>query len=63
MMAKVEDQIVEVLRKFQKPLTIVEIAEHVGKPPKKVFSPLRKLFEEGRVDCDIKTRTYKLAKE
>ena len=62
-MGKVEEQIVEVLKKSEKPLTLVEIAEQLGKPPKKVFSPLRKLFEEGKVDCDTKTHTYRLAKE
>jgi len=62
-MGKVEDQIVEVLQRSEKPLTLVEIAEQVGKPPKKMFGPLRKLFEEGRVDCDIRSRTYKLAEK
>lgn len=62
-MGKVEDQILEVLQKTAKPMTIMEIAEQVGKPPKKVFSPLRKLFEAGKIDCDIKNHTYKLAKE
>jgi len=60
---KVEDQIIELLQKAAKPMTLVEIAEQVGKPPKKVFSPLRKLFEEGKVDCDHQSRTYRLAKE
>jgi len=62
-MGKTEDQIVEVLQKSGKPMTLVEIAEQVGKPPKKVFSPLRKLFEEGRVDCDLQNHTYRLSKE
>lgn len=62
-MGKVEDQIIEVLQKSEKPLTLVEIAEQVEKPPKKVFNPLRKLFEEGKVDCDIQSHAYRLAKE
>jgi len=62
-LGKVEDQIVEVLQKSEKPLTLVEIAEQIGKPPKKVFSPLRKLFEESKVNCDIRSHTYRLAKE
>jgi len=62
-LGKTEDQIVEILQKSGKPMTLVEIAEQVGKPPKKVFGPIRKLFEAGKVDCDIKNRTYKLAKE
>ena len=62
-MGKVEDQIIELLQKTAKPLTLVEIAEQIGKPPKKIFSPLRKLFEKGRINCDNQSRTYKLAKE
>ena len=61
-MGKVEDQIVVILQKSPKPLTLVEIAEQIGKPPKKVLNPLRKLFEEGKVNCDIRSRTYRLAK-
>lgn len=59
-MGKTEDQIIGILQKSGKPMTLVEIAEQVGKPPKKVFSPLRKLFEEGKVNCDLRTRTYRL---
>jgi len=62
-MGKNEDQIVEVLKKIGKPMTLVEIAEQVGRPPKKVFSSIRKLFEKGTVDCDHKNHTYQLAKQ
>jgi len=62
-MGKMEDQIVEVLKKSEKPLTLTQIAEQLGKPPKKIFSPLRKLFEANKVDCDQQNRTYKLADE
>lgn len=62
-MGKPEDQVIEVLQKSGKPLTLVEIAEQVGKPPKKVFSLIRKLFESGRVACDHQNHTYTLAKE
>jgi len=61
-LGKVDEQIVEVLKKSAKPLTLVEIADQIGKPPKKVFGPLRRLFEEGRVDCDTQSHTYKLAR-
>jgi len=60
-LGKTDEQIVEVLKKSAKPLTIIEIAEQLGKPPKKIFGPLRKLFEEGRVDCNIQSHTYRLA--
>ena len=62
-MGKTDDQIVQVLKAAGKPLTLVEIAEQMGTPPKKIFSGLRKLFESGRVDRDNKTRTYSLVKE
>jgi DNA-binding Lrp family transcriptional regulator len=62
-LGKNEDQIVEVLKKNSKPMTLVEIAEQVGRPPKKVFSSIRKLFENGTVDCDLKNHTYKLVKQ
>ncbi len=62
-MGKAEDQIVEVLKKSEKPLTLMQIAEQLGKPPKKVFRPLRKLFEANKLSCDPQTRTYKLADE
>jgi DNA-binding IclR family transcriptional regulator len=62
-MGKNEDQIVEVLKKNSRPMTLVEIAEQVGRPSKKVFSSIRKLFENGTLDCDHKNRTYQLAKQ
>lgn len=62
-MGKNEDQIVEVMKKIGKPMTLVEIAEQVGRPPKRVFSSIRKLFESGTVDCDHKNRTYQLAEQ
>ncbi len=62
-MGKAEDLIVSVLQKTGKPMTLVEIAEQAGKPPKKVFSSLRKLFEAGTVDCDLKNHTYQMAKQ
>ena len=62
-LGKIDDQIVEVLRKAGKPLTLTEIAEQAGKPPKKIFSGLRKLFEAGKVKCDLKAHTYTLPEE
>jgi DNA-binding IclR family transcriptional regulator len=44
-------------------MTLTEIAEQAGIPPKKIFSGLRKLFETGKIECDHKARTYTLAKE
>ena len=62
-MGKVEDQIISVLEKSRKPMSLVEIADQIGKSPKNVFKSLRKLFEEGKINCDIKNHQYMLAKE
>jgi len=62
-MGKVDKQIVSLLENSDKPLTLVEIANQIGKPSKTVFKSLRKLFDKGKVDCDAKTRRYTLTKE
>ncbi|MDH5390685.1 MAG: hypothetical protein OEX10_05990 [Candidatus Bathyarchaeota archaeon] len=62
-MGKVEDQIISVLENSKKPLSLVEIADQIGKPTKTVFKSLRKLFEKGKIDCDTKNHQYMLAKE
>jgi len=62
-MGKVEKQIISVLESSKKPLSLVEIADQIGKPPKTVFKSLRKLFDEGKIDCGVKNRVYTLAKE
>jgi len=62
-MGKVEDQIISVLKNSRKPLNLFEIADQIRKPPKTVFKSLRKLFEEGKVDCDVRNRQYTLAKK
>ncbi len=62
-MGKIDEQIMEVLQKAGKPMTLTEIAEQAGTPPKKIFGGLRKLFEAGKIECDHQARTYALAKE
>jgi len=62
-LGKVDEQIVAVLENSGSPLTLAEIAEKLGKPPKTIFKALQKLFGEGKIDCDIRTRRYTLAKE
>jgi DNA-binding IclR family transcriptional regulator len=61
-LGKVDEQIVALLKSSSSPLTLVEIAEKLGKPPKNVFRALQKLFGEGKIECDIRTRRYTLAK-
>lgn len=62
-MGKVEEQIVDLLQKTGKPMTLVEIAEQVQKPSKSVFKALQKLFGDGKIDCDARTHSYALAKK
>lgn len=61
-MSGLEKKIIELLSKSE-PLTLMEIAEKLNKSPKAVFRALRKLFEKGRVGCDIRTRRYYLEKD
>jgi DNA-binding IclR family transcriptional regulator len=60
---KMDEQVLELLKSSGNPLTLNEIAEKMGKPSKAVYKALRKLFEEGKIDCDLKTRRYSPAKQ
>ena len=62
-MGKVDEQVFELLKSSGSPLTLNEIAEKMGKPSKAVFKALRKLFEAGKIDCDLKTHRYSPAKQ
>lgn len=62
-MAKIHKQIISLLENSEKRLSLVEIAEQIEKPEKTVFKALRKLFSDGKIDCDAKSRLYSLAKE
>jgi len=62
-MGKLDEQVFSILKNSAKPLTLAEIADQVGKPEKTVFKALQKLFSEGRIDCDVKSRQYIVAKE
>ena len=62
-MGKIDKLIISLLETSEKPLSLVEIAEQIGKSEKTVFRALRKLFSEGTIDCDNKNHTYYLAKE
>lgn len=61
-MAKIHKQIISLLSTSGEPLSLVEIAEQIGKPEKKVFKALRKLFSEDKINCDVKNRQYTLVK-
>jgi len=59
-MAKIHKDIIKLLS--EKPLTLAEIAEKLEKSEKKVYNALKKLFSDGEIDGDAKTRKYSLAK-
>ncbi len=61
-MGKVDEQIITLLQKQGKPMTLAEISEQLEKPAKAVFKGLQKLFSAGQIECDVKTHTYSLAK-
>jgi DNA-binding IclR family transcriptional regulator len=56
----IDELIVSALKSADKGLTLAEIVEKTGKPEKRVFKSLRKLFENEIVDC--KNRQYRLTK-
>jgi len=60
-MAKIHKDIIKLLS--EKPLTLVEIAEKLEKSEKKVYNALKKLFGDGEINCDGKSRLYSLAKK
>ena len=62
-MGKIDKLVVSLLKTSEKPLSLAEIAEQIGKSEKTVFKALRKLFSEGTIDCDNKNHLYSLAKE
>jgi len=57
---KVDELVVSTLKNAGKRLTLAEIAEKTGEPPKKVYKSLRKLFENEMIDCV--NRQYSLLK-
>ncbi len=60
-MAKIHKDIIKLLS--EKPLTLVEIAEKLEKSEKKVYNALKKLFSDGKINCEGRSRLYALTKE
>jgi DNA-binding Lrp family transcriptional regulator len=60
-MAKIHNDIKKLLA--EKPMSLVEIAETLDKSEKKVYNALKKLFGDGDIDSNPKTRTYSLAQK
>ena len=59
-MAKIHKDIIKLLS--EEPLTLAEIAEKLEKSEKKIYNALKKLFSDGEINSDAKTRKYLLAK-
>ena len=57
-MAKIHKDILKLLS--EKPMSLPEIAESLEKSEKKVFNALKKLFSDGEIDSDAKTRKYSI---
>lgn len=49
--AKLDDEIVSLMKEAGVPMTLKEIAAKVEKPEKTVFKALRRLFEKEKVSC------------
>jgi DNA-binding IclR family transcriptional regulator len=60
-MAKIHKDIIKLLS--EKPMALAELAEALEKPEKKVFNALKKLFSDGEIESDAKTRKYSPAKK
>lgn len=60
-MAKIHKDILKLLS--EQSMSLSEIAESLEKPEKKVFNALKKLFSDGDIDSNTKTRKYSLAKK
>lgn len=60
-MAKIHKQILTLLS--EKPMSLVEIAEQLEYKEKKVFNALKKLFSDGKINSNAKTRQYHLIEE
>ena len=60
-MAKIHKDIIKLLS--EKPMSLTEITEKLEKSEKKVFNALKKLFSDGEIDSDAKTRKYSLTKK
>lgn len=58
-MAKIHKDIIKLLS--EKPMSLTEIAETLGKKEKSVFNALKKLFSDGEIDSNAKTRKYSIS--
>jgi predicted transcriptional regulator len=60
-MAKIHKDITKLLS--EKPMSLLELAEALEKKEKQVFNALKKLFSDGEIESDAKTRKYSVSKK
>ena len=60
-MAKIHKDIIKLLS--EKPMALAELAEALEKSEKKVFNALKKLFSDGEIESNAKTRKYSIVKK
>ncbi len=60
-MAKIHKDIIKLLS--EKPMSLAELAESLETKEKKVFNALKKLFSDGEIESDAKTRKYSPVKK
>lgn len=59
-MAKIHNDIKKLLA--EKAMSLNEISESLEKSEKKIFNALKKLFSDGEIESDSKTRKYSIVK-
>ncbi|UCE29269.1 MAG: hypothetical protein JSV85_00580 [Candidatus Bathyarchaeota archaeon] len=57
---KLEKRILSLFSEIGKPLTLAEVAQHLGEPQKNVYKALRHLFENDQIHT-VEGRRYKLS--
>ena len=57
-MAKIHKDMIKLLS--EKPMSLAELAESLETKEKKVFNALKKLFSDGKIESNAKTRQYNL---
>jgi predicted transcriptional regulator len=60
-MAKIHKQILTLLA--ERSMSLAEIAEELEYKEKKVFNALKKLFSDGKINSNAKTRKYSLTEK
>jgi predicted transcriptional regulator len=60
-MGKIHTQIMKLLK--EKPMSLNELSETLETTEKKTFNALKKLFSDGKINSNAKTRTYSIVED